>query len=152
MFLFVIQRKRICLLHLFSVFLWLETSRSQRWTWSSRSQYSAPGAQSPGEPGGENTCRRTCLAPGAPSWPSSRRICTSVAEEASYPSSDEQIKGITFHCCRRKEMEKIKGKQIKGWSKGAILLIWRLHSGRSGTVKKLYIMWFMCQKSSSCTF
>lgn len=34
-------------------------------------------------------------------------------EAVSHPSSHEKIKGIPFHCCREKEVEIIKGKQIK---------------------------------------
>lgn len=54
-------------------------------------------------------------------------------EEANHPSSDEQIKGITFHCFKGKEMKKEKENKSKDEGKGEIPLIWRVHSG--GKVK-----------------
>lgn len=51
------------------VSLWLETSGRQRLTWSSRSQFSAPGVGSSEEPGGANTHRSTCLVLGAQDRP-----------------------------------------------------------------------------------
>lgn len=70
---------------------------------------STPGARSSDEPGGGNTHRSTCLVFGAQNRPCTAGDCCWVCrsgEEANHPSSDEQIKGITFHCFRGKEMEK----------------------------------------------
>lgn len=55
------------------------------------------------------------------------------AEAWKKPTTLEQIKGITFHCFKGKEMEKEKENKSKDEGKGEIPLIWRIHSG--GKVK-----------------
>lgn len=76
--------------------------------------YTSGTGQSPGEPGGRNTCRCTCLGPGAPSWLAAGEFAQVCKKKPATHPLMSRSKASHFIVAGERKWKKIKGKQIKG--------------------------------------